>query len=141
MGYVRYVKGKKAELQLAKLLRGLGFFVMRSPASGRRVRRFIYPDLIAIKKGRVLMFEVKLRKHRDTIHLSLRKVSNLVKAAEIAGGEAFIAVYVSIDGEWYFFRPDNLGIQDHGGSKRYVITVSMYDMALRLGDIVKGPQY
>jgi len=136
LGYVRYERGKRAELELGRRLLRAGFFVMRSPGSGRRARRFKYPDLVAIRKGRVLLFEVKLRKHRDTIHIPWRQVENLRYASELAGGSAYIAVYIQEEKEWFFFRLGDLEEQVHERGRRYVITVGMFEKALKFEDVV-----
>jgi len=136
LGYERYERGKRAELELGRRLLRVGYFVMRSPASGRRARRFRYPDLVAIRRGRVLLFEVKLRKHRDTIHIPWRQVENLCYASQLCGGEAYIAVYIQEEKEWFFFRLGDLEVQEHEGGRRYVITVSMFEKALRFEDVV-----
>lgn len=137
MGSEAYKKGKQAEYELGKRLLRLGFFVMRAPASGRRSKRFRYPDLVAIRKGRVLLFEVKMRKHRDTIHIPYRQVENLRYASELAGGEPYIAVYIQEDRRWYFFTLDRLELQQHEKGKRYVITVGMYEKAKSFEEIVE----
>jgi len=136
VSYKNYLRGKSAELMLGRKLLSLGFFVMRAPASGRRAKKFKYPDLVAIRKGEVLLFEVKLRKHRDTIHIPWRQVENLRYASQLCGGRAYIAVYVQEDKKWFFFRPESLGIQKHEKGRRYVITVSMYEKALKFSDVV-----
>ena len=136
MGVELYRRGKVAEFKLGRLLLRRGYFVMRAPASGRRAKRFRYPDLVAIRRGRVLLFEVKLRKHRDTIHIDWGQVESLRYASQLCGGEAYIAVYVSEEKEWFFFGIDDLEVQEHGEGKRYVITVGMYERAKRLDDVV-----
>ena len=135
LSFERYLKGKSAELSLGKKFLKLGYFVMRAPASGRRARKFKYPDLVAISKGKILLFEVKLRKHRDTIHIPWRQIENLRYASALTGGKAYVAIYVQEDKEWYFFRLSDLELQSHEKGKRFVITVGMYDKALKFSDI------
>ena len=135
MGYEMYLRGKSAELELARLLSRAGFFVMRAPASGRGCKHTVYPDLVAIRHGLVFIFEVKLRKHRDTIHISKDKVEQLKWVLRRTGGNAFIAVKVQNDKEWYFFTLDMLEEQ----GDRYAITVRMFDKALKIGDVLGSP--
>ncbi len=52
----RYVKGASAERELAKILKQHSFSVIRAAGSGGSIST---PDLVAIKKGRVLAFEIK----------------------------------------------------------------------------------
>jgi Holliday junction resolvase len=52
----RYVKGAQAERELSKKLKELGFSVIRAAGSGGTIST---PDLVAIKKGRILAFECK----------------------------------------------------------------------------------
>jgi Holliday junction resolvase len=51
-----YVKGAKAERELACILKENGFVVIRAAGSGGAIST---PDLVAIKKGMVLAFEIK----------------------------------------------------------------------------------
>ena len=129
------VKGKKAEFMLAKLLRRRGWFVVRGPASGARGVRFTYPDIVAVKKGRVIVGEVKLRKHVDTIHIPSRQIKVLEDAAERSGGEAYVFVWISAERKWYVFPTNTLQPQQHERGPRYVITKSMYASALTLYDL------
>ncbi len=131
-----YRKGHRAEMELVYKLWKRGFFSMRSPASGRKASKIFYPDVIAIKNCKVLIFEVKLRKHKDTIHIHEYKVRMLRLLEERTGGKAYIAVKVSEEKKWYFFPLELLEPQIHGDSKRYVITVKMYDNAYSLSDIL-----
>lgn len=113
-----------------------GFFAMRSPASGRKASKIFYPDVIAIKQGKTLIFEVKLRKHRDTIHIHEFKIRKLRELEQRTNGKAYVAVKVSEDKKWYFFPLEVLETQVHKSSKRYVITVKMYEDAYSLSDIL-----
>ncbi|MEM5792854.1 MAG: hypothetical protein QXY45_00635 [Candidatus Aenigmatarchaeota archaeon] len=60
----RYVKGAQAERELAKKLKTLGFAVIRAAGSGGSLS---IPDLVAIKKGRILAFECKAWKKKPRL--------------------------------------------------------------------------
>jgi len=109
---------------------------MRSPASGRRSSRIFYPDVIAAKNGRILLFEVKLRKHIDTIHIPKYKVEKLRQLEHITGGKAYIVVRVVEDKRWYCFTLDMIEKQVVDGKERYAITKRQYDKALTLKQII-----
>ena len=52
----RYTKGAGAERELANIFKKKGFAVMRAAGSGGSIST---PDLLAIKKGKILAFEIK----------------------------------------------------------------------------------
>lgn len=52
----KYEKGARAERDLARLLKDRSFAVIRAAGSGGSLS---IPDLVAIKKGRILAFECK----------------------------------------------------------------------------------
>lgn len=131
-----YLRGKTAELELARKLWKYGYAVVRGPASGRKARKVFYPDIFAAKNNKILVIEVKLRKHRDTIHLKEYTVRMLREYARRSGGKAYVAVKISEEKAWYFFPIEELEEQVHNGRKRYVITVNMYSKARKISDIV-----
>ncbi len=131
-----YMRGKKAEIELVRILWKHGFFAIRSPGSGRRARRVFYPDIVAIRKGRIILFEVKLRKHRDTIHIPGYIIEKYMELMERTNGEFYIAVKVTNESRWYLFTVDQLEKQEHNGRTRYVITVSMFMDAKQLDTIL-----
>ncbi|MEM0453456.1 MAG: Holliday junction resolvase Hjc [Sulfolobales archaeon] len=94
---MRRTKGYAAERELVIKLWKYGFAVMRAPASGAKIKKAKYPDLIAIKSSKVLVFEVKSRSKPDTIYISEEQIRKLRDFAERAGGQAFIAVKISGD--------------------------------------------
>ena len=82
----RYVKGAQAERELGKKLKELGFAIIRAAGSGGSVST---PDLVAIKKGRVLAFECKAWK---TIpRLKKQEYENLKEWCQMAGAMGFMA--------------------------------------------------
>lgn len=92
---MRRVKGYAAERELVVKLWRLGFAVMRAPASGSKIRKAKYPDVVAIKSGKVLVFEVKSRSKLENIYLRSEQVEKLREFAERSGGQAYIAIKLS----------------------------------------------
>ncbi|NCN38935.1 MAG: hypothetical protein COY38_03600 [Candidatus Aenigmarchaeota archaeon CG_4_10_14_0_8_um_filter_37_24] len=82
----RYVKGAQAERELAKQLKELGFAVIRAAGSGGSIST---PDLVAIKKGRVLAFECKAWK--TTPRLKKQEYEEFRGWCEQAGAMGFMA--------------------------------------------------
>jgi len=111
-------RGYRAERELVVTLWRLGFAVMRAPASGAKVRKAGYPDLVAIKDGRVAVFEVKSRRVESTVYLDSEQVKKLRAFAERAGGISYVAVKVPRKG-WRFVRAEELTITKGG---RYRVT-------------------
>jgi len=104
-------KGRYGEYKLMQILKKSGYFVMRAPASGAKVKRFSYVDVLAIKKGLVLLFEVKRRQKRDTITIHKEQIDKLREAEEKSGGHAYIAVYLDDEKRWYLFTLDQLELR------------------------------
>ncbi len=96
------------ERQLASLLYKRGWAVMRAPASGAKVKRYPYPDLVALKKGYAAAIEVKTVSEERAIYVPKRQVETLMEWKARGGAEPWIAVKV-LDGRgWRFFRTDEL---------------------------------
>jgi len=95
-------RGFGAERELARLLWRHGFAVVRGPASGARTKHVIYPDLVALYKGHIYVFEVKYRSS-PSIYISSEQVGRLREFAERAGAEPLIAVKIPRRG-WYVVR-------------------------------------
>ncbi len=87
-------RGYRAERELVIKLWRLGFAVLRAPASGARIRRADYPDIVAIRKGKVAVFEVKSRSSVENIYIKEEQVRKLLNFTERAGGKAYIAVKI-----------------------------------------------
>ena len=129
-----YLEGKKYELKLAKILFKHGFFVMRAPASGRGAINLPYVDLVAIKKGKVLLFEVKKIDKPHNVYIRREQFEKLKKAEKLANGKAFIAIYIEALRKWTFIPIDKV----NKFTPRYV-KLNIHDLAegLKLRDIVK----
>jgi Holliday junction resolvase len=100
VGVVYRLRGFHYERELAKLLYREGFAVVRAPASGSRARRVFYPDIVALYKKNILVFEVKARGELSDIYIEREKVERLRDFANRSGGEAYIAVKITSMGEW-----------------------------------------
>lgn len=100
-------RGYRAERELVVKLWRRGFAVMRAPASGSKVKRAMYPDVVAIKRGRVAVFEVKSRSREEAIYLDRDQVEKMVEFAERAGGKAFVAIKIP-GRDWIFIPVERL---------------------------------
>ncbi len=104
-------RGTIYENELANILWERGFAVVRGPSSGGGVRRRFQPDLVAIKNGVVLVFEVKVAR-QGPLYIDGDKVRNLAEFARRAGARSFIAVRVIGEG-WRFHEVE--GLEKTGG--------------------------
>lgn len=95
-------KGFSHERDLARRLWSYGLAVIRAPASGSKVKHLVYPDLVALYKGKILVIEVKTTSKPRSIYIEKDKVSRLLEFARRASGEAYIAVKIIGTGEWRF---------------------------------------
>ncbi|MFN3268099.1 MAG: Holliday junction resolvase Hjc [Zestosphaera sp.] len=102
-------KGYRAERELVHTLWRLGFAVMRAPASGARIKKAEYPDVVAIMKGRVAVFEVKSRASSSGLYIELEQIKKLIDFAERAGGTPYIAIKIPHK-EWKFIKISKEGI-------------------------------
>ena len=96
----RYLKGAQAERDLAKLLKNRSFSVIRAAGSGSSIST---PDLIAIKKGRILAFECKAWKTMP--RLKKKEYKEFLKWCERAGAMGFLAWR---KGKWLFMNIKNI---------------------------------
>lgn len=95
-------KGYRAERELVTSLWRHGFAVMRAPASGARIKNAIYPDIVAIYRGRIYAIEVKY--HSSTpIYVPRHQAAKLLEFAKRAAAEAYIAIKLPRKG-WRFIR-------------------------------------
>ena len=124
-------RGYEAERELVRKLWRCGFAVVRGPASGAKVRKAVYPDVVAIKNRRILVFEVKKRSKLESIYLDKEQVAKLREFARRAGGDAFIAIKIS-GMPWRFVSVKQL--VDTGGS--YKVPLEEIEKALGFNDLV-----
>lgn len=91
-----YIKGARAERELAKKLKKRGFSVIRAAGSGGNIST---PDLVAIKDGRILAFECKAWKTKP--RLKKEEYKELVKWCKNSKAFGFMAWKNSTG--WLFF--------------------------------------
>jgi Holliday junction resolvase len=99
-----YRRGYRYELELQAKLYALGYSTLRAPASGKGGK----PDVVAVRRGRVLAFEVKVRSRPCDIYINKIEVERLRTWAERAGAEAYIAVRLLNPPEWRLVPLDRL---------------------------------
>jgi len=126
-------RGYRAERELVATLWRLGFAVMRAPASGARIKRADYPDIVAIKDGKVLVLEVKRRSEVANIYIDSEQYSKLMNFAKRAGGKAYIAIKIPYR-EWVFIDASKL---ERLSSGKYRVSKEDINNGLRLGDVLK----
>ncbi|MEM2014258.1 MAG: Holliday junction resolvase Hjc [Desulfurococcaceae archaeon] len=125
------------ERDLVRRLWEHGFAVIRAPASGSRVKHLVYPDIVALYKGKAIIAEVKSMSKPRAIYIEKSRVEKLQEFASRASGEAFIAVKIVGAGEWFFVPIDRL--IDAGST--YKITPEILQNSIKLEalvSIVKG---
>lgn len=103
-------KGFSAERELVRKLWRYGFAAIRGPASGAKVKKSVYPDVVAIYKGKVLVFEVKAREKLQTIYMRKSQLDKLLEFARRAGGEAYIAIKVGELRDWRFVSASSVEV-------------------------------
>jgi len=114
----KYSKGARAERELAKKLIEMGFAIVRSAGSGGSIS---IPDLVAIKSGRVLVFECKAWK--TTPCLKKDEYKNFLEWCEKAGAVGFLAWK---NNNWLFLNIKDIGkksIRKDGVSFKDLMTV------------------
>ncbi len=121
------------ERDLVRLLWKRGFACMRAPASGSKVKRTVYPDIVAIWRGKVLVFEVKTSEQKRTIYVPREQVNKIIEFAKRAGGQAFIAVKIVGQGEpWKFIPVEKL---EHTSGGNYKVSIDLLKKALTIRDL------
>ncbi len=127
-------KGFQYERELVRLLWKKGFACMRAPASGSKVKRAIYPDVIALKNGVILVFEVKVRSKPEPIYVEKDKIDKLKEFCYRAGGRGFIAIkYIGLT-DWRFIPVEILELTPSGN---YRITRELVENGFSINDLVK----
>ncbi|MEL9940298.1 MAG: Holliday junction resolvase Hjc [Ignisphaera sp.] len=92
--------GASAERELVRKLWKMGFAVIRGPASGAKIKRGVYPDLVALKDSKIFVFEVKRRKELKTIYVESKQVLKIIEFARRAGGEPLLAIRIDSLKTW-----------------------------------------
>ncbi len=134
-------KGFYYERSLARKLWTKGFAVVRGPGSGGGAKEIVQPDLVAIRNGRIFVFEIKVRWKRSVIYLDRTKVERLKEFAKRAGGMAFIAVKIIDRTDWRFIPVEMLE-ETRGGNFRVDLDSSSNVLSLEnivgMSDSVKS---
>lgn len=125
-------RGYRAERELVHILWRLGFAVMRAPASGARIRKAEYPDVVAIMKGRVAVFEVKSRAKPSGLYIEPEQIKKLLDFAERAGGIPYIAVKIPHK-EWKFVKVVR---KEDGEGKTYKVSKEDIEKAPGIGGVL-----
>lgn len=128
-------KGKWAELRLMQILKRAGWSVLRAPSSGSGYRESV-PDVVAVKKGRVLVFEVKYRQSSRSIPLPEEKYMAVKKYAEQAGGEAYLAVKLKGEKDFRVIPWEEAERQETGRGVFYVFYKHVIDGARSLAELL-----
>ncbi|MEM4481482.1 MAG: Holliday junction resolvase Hjc [Desulfurococcaceae archaeon] len=110
-------RGFSHERDLVRKIWDQGLAVIRAPASGSKAKKTMYPDIVAIYKGKVVVIEAKTIKRAKTIYLEPYQVEKLLEFAKRASGESYIAVKVVGTGEWIFVSASKVE-RTHGGKYR-----------------------
>ena len=97
-----YKKGYRAENELQHKLSKMGWCVIRAPGSGKI--SLPSPDLIAAKKGEIIVIECKSVK--NAFRIENDQLNQLKKWEKIGGAKAYIAWKISRGGWKFFFLSD-----------------------------------
>ncbi len=125
-------KGFDKERDLVLKFWEAGLAAIRGPASGARAKRIVYPDVVAMYRGSILVLEVKYRAKRETIYVEGEKIERLREFARRAGGRVMIAVKYAGE-EWRFIDPSSCPVTDGG---RLRIDPELVDKGLTLREVI-----
>ena len=124
--------GFQRERELVRQFWKRGFACMRAPASGAKTKRTPYPDIVAIKNGRIFIIEVKTREKRSTVYIPNGQMLKLLEFSRRSGGLALIALKF-IDGSgWRFIEVSKL---ERTRSGNWKVTPEMWDEGLTIEDL------
>lgn len=104
-------KGERRERELVNLLDGVGFAVMRAPASGSATDREL-PDILAGNGESFYAIEAK-SSSGNPIDLDAEEVDALIYFAENFGAIPRIAIRFDEE-DWAFSAPDDLYVTEAG---------------------------
>lgn len=134
-------RGYRAERDLVILLWKRGFAVMRAPASGSKIKRAMYPDIVAIKKGKIVVFEVKSRSKEETIYIGSEQIRKLLEFTTRGGGRAYIAVKIP-GKDWLFIpveqlEPTTSGYRISRESLKGALSLNQLEVVLGLAETLE----
>jgi len=101
---VYHSKGANAERELMHLFFKAGFSVVRIAGSG--TSPLPAPDIIALKKGRIIAIECKARKAKN-LAITVAQIQELLDWAKKAGSEHFVGWKIPRKG-WFFLKPGQM---------------------------------
>jgi len=101
---VHHPKGANAERELMRLFFERGFSVVRIAGSG--TSPLPAPDIIAIKKGRIIAVECKARKTKN-LAITVAQIGELLDWAGRAGAESLVGWKIPRKG-WFFLEPGQM---------------------------------
>ncbi|MEM1638947.1 MAG: Holliday junction resolvase Hjc [Desulfurococcaceae archaeon] len=127
------IRGFSHERDLARKLWDHGLAVIRAPASGSKGKKLLYPDIVAIYKGKVIAVEVKTMKKAKTLYIDSYQVRKVLEFVERAGGEAYVAVKIIGSGEWIFIPVSKL---EKTGNNNYKLRKESLSEGIRLEALV-----
>uniref|UniRef100_A0A7J3QDM2 Crossover junction endodeoxyribonuclease Hjc n=1 Tax=Ignisphaera aggregans TaxID=334771 RepID=A0A7J3QDM2_9CREN len=119
-------RGFRAERELVTKLWKMGFAVIRGPASGAKIRRSIYPDVVAIKDRKIFVFEVKVRSKPSSIYIDRNQLSKVIEFARRASGEALLAIRITSLKIWKAIPVNEINI-DSATSNRIKVSRDVID--------------
>lgn len=112
---VYHGKGANAERELMRLFFNAGFSVVRIAGSG--TSPLPAPDIIALRKGRIIAVECKARKAKN-LAIAVQQMQELLQWSKRAGAQAFVGWRVPHK-DWLFLRPKQL----HNTGKFFLISL------------------
>lgn len=119
------------EYALKKILVQHGFVVARIAGSGWGK----FPDLVALKRGMVIFFEVKYRQTHNYVNISEKEMQKLKYIRDVTGYPVLIAVKFGNDDFW-IVEPDKVPPSTKG---HYIIRqYELEKIGVRLSDWLKS---
>jgi len=110
-----YRKGYSAELELVHLLYSKGWSVMRAPRSGRM--GIPSPDVVAAKKGRIIIVECKSR--ADAFTVEREQLEQLQDWKDRAHAIPYIGWKIARKG-WFFLKFEDVVANNGNIGKRFL---------------------
>ncbi|RLF21496.1 MAG: hypothetical protein DRN15_11085 [Thermoprotei archaeon] len=101
--YLSYRRGKYAETLLIKQLRKQGFWATRLPRSGKSY----FVDVIGIRKGKVILAEVKRRRTARDIYIEKWKYERMRRIMDVTGATFLLILYIQSLNLWLARRIDD----------------------------------
>lgn len=111
-----YAKGYRAEWSLTHALAERGFMTIRAPRSGRI--GLASPDVIAAKKGKLIVIECKSREGAFTVEAD--QLDQLKQWEENAGAEAYVGWKISRKG-WLFLLLRDVAANNGNIGKKFAM--------------------